>query len=394
MTAQFRNPGARAIISARQHLIETKDAGDPFEILAKKFGQHIDETVKRFERVEQVAKDAHDMVDDLDRKASRPGNPFGHVQKTWGAQFAANPQLKQFEEDRSRPGRFRMEIEQKDITTGAASGGSLSTPTRDPQVTLLTRQQLTVRSLLPVVQISSNSAEYIVQTQRPTGADIVAEGALKPKSDMALEARSANTQVIAHWIAASRQVLSDSPQLRDLIDTELRFGLREKEEDQLLNGDGTGGNLTGLIPNATAFVDSLGITGPTLIDTIAAAILQNATANLPADGIIVHPTDWMRMRTLKDADGKYILGNPGDTVEPRLFGLPVVETASMTQGAFLVGAFRRAATIYDRWQPVVMVSTEHADFFTRNLVAILAEERLAMAIKDPLALTYGSFAAA
>jgi HK97 family phage major capsid protein len=99
----------------------------------------------------------------------------------------------------------------------------------------------------------------------------------------------------------------------------------------------------------------------------------------------------MRMRLLKDGDGKYILGDPAANVPSVLFGLPVVPTQAMTIDKFLVGNFQRAATLYDRWTPRVEVSTEHADFFTRNLVAILAEERIALANKNPAALTYGDF---
>jgi len=105
----------------------------------------------------------------------------------------------------------------------------------------------------------------------------------------------------------------------------------------------------------------------------------------------MHPSDWMRVRLLKNADGEYLLGDPGAPVPPVLFGLPVVATTSMTVDKFLVGDFDRAATLYDRWTPRVEVSTEHADFFTRNLVAILAEQRLALATKQPAALTFGDF---
>jgi len=384
MTYQFK-----AIAAARKHLIETKDAGDPFEVLTKKFGQHADETLRRIEEVDQKATGTRALVQEMEQMLARDGSAGPTRSKSWGEQFADSPGLKSFAEDTSRPGRFRVEV--KDITTGATSGGAMAQNFRDGEVTTLARKRMTVRDLLPVVQISGNAAEYVVQTSRPNAAATVAEGALKPESDMALELRTAPTRVIAHWITASRQVLDDSAQLRDLINGELRYGLQEAEEVQLLNGDGTGSNLTGLIPNATAFSDPLGLTGGTMIDTIASAILQNALANLPADGLIVHPADWTTMRTLKTADGEYILGHPAAAVEPRLFGLPAVVTPAITQGQFLVGNFRASATIYDRWQPTVQVSTDHADFFIRNLVAILAEERLALAIKQPLALTYGAF---
>ncbi len=97
------------------------------------------------------------------------------------------------------------------------------------------------------------------------------------------------------------------------------------------------------------------------------------------------------MRLLKDADGKYILGDPAAAVEPRLFGLPVVPTKAMNAGSFLVGNFAEAATIYDRWQARIEVGYVNDDF-VRNLCTILAEERLALAVKNPQALTYGNFA--
>jgi HK97 family phage major capsid protein len=199
-------------------------------------------------------------------------------------------------------------------------------------------------------------------------------------------------KVIAHWVPASRQILDDAPQLRGIIDTELLYGLGLKEEAQLLGGDGQGENLSGLITNATPYVAPFDPAGTeTMLDTIALAILQNALAEEPADGIVIHPSDWMRMRLLKDGDGNYILGAPGANVPSVLFGLPVVPTQAMTVDKFLVGNFQRAATLYDRWTPRVEVSTEHADFFTRNLVAILAEERIALAVKNAAALTYGDF---
>jgi HK97 family phage major capsid protein len=266
-------------------------------------------------------------------------------------------------------------------------------PFRD-EVATLARRRLTIRDLLPVVAVSSNSVEWPSMTSRPGAAATVAEGALKPQSDMTLELRNVNTQVIAHWVPASRQILDDAPQLRDLIDTELRHGLALVEEAQLLAGDGVAPNLHGLIPQATAFADpSAGAIVPTnLIDQIALAILQSALADFPATGVIVHPSDWTRMRMAKDADGKYLLGAPGADVPPVLFGLPVVASQAIAAGSYLVGDFQQAATLYDRWTPRVEISTEHADFFTRNLVAILAEQRIALAVRKPAALITGTFA--
>jgi len=242
------------------------------------------------------------------------------------------------------------------------------------------------------VSISSGSVEYVHQDSLPTGAATVAEAGLKPESTLALSLKTVSAKVIAHWTKVSKQALEDLPQLRDLIDTEMRYGLALAEETQLLNGDGTGANLSGLIPNATAYVAPYALPAPvTMLDMMGSALLQSALADFEPDGIVVHPADWLRLRLTKDAGGAYMFGDPQSDVELRLWGLPVVPTKAMTVDKFLVGDFDRAATLYDRWTPRVEVSTEHADFFTRNLVAILAEERIALAVKRPTALTYGDF---
>ena len=309
--------------------------------------------------------------------------------ETWGQEFTSAPELKEFAAQTSRPGRLRMEMKTT-LTTSPGSAGALVRPTRD-DVLMMPRRAVMVRDLLPVIQISTGSVEYPRQTERPAGADTVVEGALKPESAMAFDMVTVASKVIAHWIPASRQILDDEPQLAGIIDTELRYGLALKEDQQLLYGSGTGANLLGMVTSSTAYVAPITVAGATMIDQIALAILQTGLADLPADGIVMHPSDWARMRLLKNTQGDYLLGAPGANVEPRLFGLPVVLTTAMLVDKFLVGNFRAAATIYDRWTARVEVATEHADFFVRNLVAILAEERLALAIKRPAALVYGDF---
>ncbi|QCP86508.1 phage major capsid protein [Cereibacter sphaeroides] len=379
---------ACALLAAGQHL-SRKDGGDALDLITRKFGEHTDEVIRRIGAFEEKQQDLAARMVEVEQKGARRRGP--DTPATWGQQFVHAPGLKSFAEDRSRPGRFRMSV--KAVTGAADSGGSLGMAHRDAPA-LIPRQRLTVRDLLPTVSISSNLVEYARQVARPTAAAAVAESALKPESGLAFELATTPTQVIAHWIPASRQILDDAPQLADIIDTELRYGLQMAEEAQLLNGNGVSPNLSGLIPNAAAFADPLGAADATFIDTLASAILQTALADFPADGIVLHPADWMRMRTLKDADGRYILGPPGQEVEPRLFGLPVATTKAIGLGSFLVGAFRAAATLYDRWEPMVTVATEHDDFFVRNMVAILAEERIALAVKQGAALVSGNFQAA
>ena len=354
---------------------------------------------KQFETLAADVKDAlkraniaEGIASTLEQKMDRASQYVGERrEETWGQQFVQSDGLKAFADMNSRPARFRMDVKAT-VTTASTSGGPLGLPAYRDSVNGIAQRRLVVRDLLPVVQITTGAVEYPQQTTRTNNAAMVAEGDLKPESAYGWTMETVTPKVIAHWVPASRQILDDAPQLRDIIDTELLYGLALKEEEQLLNGSGTGENLQGLVTAATAYVAPFDPAGTeTMLDTIALAILQNALADEPADGIVIHPSDWMRMRLLKDADGKYILGDPATAVAPVLFGLPVVPTQAMTVDKFLVGNFRRAATLYDRWTPRVEVSTEHADFFTRNLVAILAEERIALAQKNTAAITYGDF---
>ncbi len=190
----------------------------------------------------------------------------------------------------------------------------------------------------------------------------------------------------------TRQVMDDAPALSSLVDAELGYMIKLQEEAQLISGDGTGQNILGLIPQATAYSAPFVITGETPIDRIALAMLQAELALLPASGIVVHPTDWTKMRMVKNANGEYILGSPTKSGPPTLWGLPVVSTPAITAGSFLVGAFDTAAQIFDRMELEILLSTEHGNNFTNNEVTVRAEERLAMAVKRPCGLDHRDLA--
>jgi len=380
--------------AATAHLLDqsgfrTKNDGDPLALLARKFGDHAAEVMTKLGASNHELEGLKANLFELEQKmARRPGGGPAEPE-TMGQQFIDSAELKDFAEYRARPSRFSMEVKAT-VTTAGDSAGAMGTPYRDATVQLPQRR-MTVRSLIPTIRVTTGSVEYAQQTTRTNNADMVAELATKPESAYAWELKDLQMRVIAHWIPASRQVLDDLPQLRGLIDTELMYGLKLKEDEQLLNGSGTGQNLSGLVTNATAYSAPIPIESANSIDLIGLAILQNALALYPADGIVLNSADWMLMRLMKNADGDYILGPPSVDVTKVLFGLPVVDTPAMTVDKFLVGNFQAAATLYDRWDARIEVSTEHADFFVRNMVAILCEERLGLAVKNPLALTYGDF---
>lgn len=375
-------PAGKAIAHLR-----TKSDVDPIDMLAQKLGDMMDATKARMDEMEKDTKGIGNTLDTIEKKMLRGA---GSVQaQTWGQQFIATKGTELSDLSTRNSGNVSMQI--KALDTSATSGGSLDDFMRD-QTVMLPRQRLPLRAVLNVIGTESGTVEYASQTTRTDGTAMVAEGTAKPESVYEWELLNVSTRVIAHWTKASNQILSDAPQVQGLIDGELRYGLALKEEQQLLFGTGTGAEINGMVPGATAYSAATiaGYTPATQIDDIGVAILQCSLANHSPTAIVLHPSDWWAMRLLKDGDGKYLLGNPQEVVASNLFGLPIVPTLSMTAGTFLLGDFMASGTVYDRWQPRVETGFVDDDF-TRNLVTIRAESRIAQAIKHSDALITGSF---
>ncbi len=328
---------------------------------------------------------------ELEQKAARRGTDEPQV-KSLGQQFVDD----KFEGIKSAGGRGRFSMEVKATinsatTTAAGSAGALVEPTRLAGIVAPPDQKLTVRDLLLPGQMDGNALQYVRETGFTNNAATVAELAKKPESDIKFDMVDTSAKVIAHYMKASRQILDDASQLRSYIDGRLRYGLKLVEERQILNGDGTGQNLHGIVPQASAYALPAGAatTLATGLDTFRFAMLQAVLAEYPASGFVLNPIDWANIETLKDTSGQYLIGNPQGTANPTVWGLPVVQTQAIAQGKFLTGAFNLGAQIFDRWQSRVEIATENEDDFVKNLVTILCEERLALAVYRPESFIFG-----
>ncbi|WP_332717355.1 phage major capsid protein [Pelagibacterium mangrovi] len=333
---------------------------------------------------------------EIDQQFAAGGGTGDDEQKSIGEKFVESEGFKAFEASgfSKMIGRADMNVKAtitSATTDAAGSAGSGVQNTRLPGLVELPQRRLTVRDLLSQGRMDGSTLEYVREKGFTNAAAPVAEGAAKPGSDLQFELITTSAKVIAHWMKASKQILSDFNQLRSVIDQRLLYGLAYVEEDQLLNGDGTGQNLNGILPQATAFATPAGVVAPTpltSIDTLRIAMLQAALAEYPATGHVLNPIDWANIELTKDGDGRYIIGNPQGTAQPTMWGLPVVSTQAMDVGTFLTGAFRLGAQLFDRWDARVEVGYVNDDF-TRNLVTILAEERLALAVYRPEAFITG-----
>ncbi len=337
---------------------------------------------------------------ELEQKTARRGE-VQERPKSAGEQFIENDLVKAFMENPSSGKRVGLSV--KAIISAATSladgsAGDVLVPMRVPEIVMPANRRMTVRDLLTPGRTNQPSIQYAKETGFTNAAATVSEvtGPTKPQSDIQFDIVTTAVTTIAHWVTATKQILDDAPMLQSYIDQRLRYGLAYVEEQQLLNGSGTGTNLNGIYTQATAFAAGTTVIGASSskIDVLRVAMLQVALSELEATGHVLHPRDWAEIELLKDSQNRYIIGDPQSTLTPRLWGLPVVPTTAMTAGNFLTGAFKMGAQLFDREDANVAISTEDANNFRQNLVTILAEERIGLAVYRPEAFIKGTYSTA
>jgi HK97 family phage major capsid protein len=278
---------------------------------------------------------------------------------------------------------------------GAQTTGVLQID-RIPGITAEARQQLTVRDLLSARPTAMQVIDFVKVNAAPKIASPQVEASDKAENAVTFTSASEKVRTIATWIPATKQILADFQELAGYLNSALPYYVNLEEELQLLSGDGTGENLDGLITQSSDF-GSVGLVagkGWTKLDVIGRAIQQITVAKeIPPTFVVLNPNDWWDIRLTKDQYGRYILGDPQMPVaNPQIFGLSLVSTTSIASGSFLVGSGNSvAAEIRDRMEMQVEISTEHSDYFVKNMVAVRAEKRLALIVKRAASFVNGTF---
>ena len=397
--AEKLNTASTEIKNAQEtHAKELKELGEA----SAETKSRLETSEKNFTELKELFEKADSKLKELELKGQRP-NGGAEEAKSLGEMFTSSEVGVMLKSEQGL-GR-KVEIEKKDITSGAASAGALVRPDRDSRVFQNPNRQLRIRDLIPTVPTSSNAVEVMRENVFTNNAAPQAgELAAKAKSEITYELLTYPVRTIAHYVHASRQVLSDAPMLQSLINNRLTYGLDLESDDQLLLGDGTGQNLTGILVDPD--VSDIGeITSGTtaaelpaaMIDHIRAAVTQcqvNEYYNI--NGLVMNPVDFATLETAKATDGHYILVPFAATNSQTttIWRVPVVITNAIPAGQFILGDWQMGAVIYDRESVSVAVSEQHSDNFTKNAVTIRGEERFTLAIPLPKAFAKGSFAVA
>jgi HK97 family phage major capsid protein len=345
--------------------------------------------------IEKVAEQCNDLVEKCLKleKQIKAGieEQSGYRGETvdLGKMFSESDEFKAMAAGRSKFARIEVKAS---ILNATGQNQPLVQDQRLPGIVANPDRALTIRDLMPAGRTTSNLIQYTRENVFTNSAAIQAtEGATKAESGITFTLANAPVVTIAHWIPVSRQVLDDAPQLQSYVNGRLMYGLKLEEEDQLLNGDGTSGNISGLLDAGNFVAYNRTTAGDTKIDVLRRSITQAQLSNYSVTGFVMNPADWEEIELTKATDGHYILANPVSMAGPQLWGRRIVPTNSIPEGTFLTGAFTMGAQVWDRQEAAVQISYEDGDNFKKNMATLLAEERLALTVYRPAAFVSGTF---
>lgn len=286
--------------------------------------------------------------------------------------------------------------------TDAGGVGHLYEPERIAAVEL-PWQRPTLRDVVTVGQTGSDTVKYAKINRPGVGGTVVnaagvpeattsapvgsgtpavtpAQAGIKPESAMTFSTETAEVVTIAHWVPATKKALSDAGQLRTLIDNFLRKGLEQKLDEMILSGDSSAGesfdgliNVNGL--QTQSFVNNIS-------DTIRKSITKVSKYGARPNAVLVSPGTAERIDLLRDKNGRPLGNGPFGAAVSSIWRTPIVEVPNLSDDTVLVGDFS-TAVLWDREEASITATDSHADFFVRNLVAILAEARAAFGVLDP-----------
>jgi HK97 family phage major capsid protein len=255
-------------------------------------------------------------------------------------------------------------------------------------------RELHIRDLLPVGRAPSASVDYVVRTGNRWFAGIQAtEGDLKQEQTLTLEVKQATPTTIANYLPITKQALRNSAQLQAYIENELVYGIKLAEDEALLYGDGSPGNLMGLMtnPNVQDYnLSGKAQSGDTRLDTLRRSITLLRTLYFRPTGVVLNPSDWESIELEKDSDNRYLWVTVPDGGVSRLWRVPVIETPAINQDEFLVGDWNVGAHLWDVNEATIEVGYVNDDF-VRNRLVLLAEEDIMFTTELPRGFVRGDF---
>ena len=289
----------------------------------------------------------------------------------------------------SGPGRnlkFGASPSAEIIKRGEVRGALMTTTSypsqhfRRPGIIALPQVSLSILDLIPFVETDAETVEYVYEKTYTNTAAETAEGEAAPEGTLDFDDGSVVCRWIPFSIPSTRQLISDEPRMEAWINERLPRGVRTRLQTQIISGNGTAPNLTGIMNWTNILVQDAGAdTKADLVHKAKTKILVATNGENTANVLLIHPNDHENLVLEKDANSRYFFGGPSADGIPTIWGMLPVVHPSITEGNPIVldvgvceGYVREGVT--------VSVTDSHSDFFTKSKLMWLAQGRFAFLI--------------
>lgn len=360
-------------------------AAEKAEAQAKETGKVSTELKAEMDKLGTQQRELADRLASIEQKGVIV--PDTKLTLGWGDQLVKSDRYAAFAAGQAP----KVRVEVKNTLTGADANVA---PDRKPGIVPGAFVPLTLESLYTHVPTSSNAIEFTKEASFTNSAAEASEGAAKAESALTWSLVNMPISTVAHWIKISRQLAADNVALAAYVNARMVYGVNRRVETQLGAGDGVAPNISGILDagNFTAHGYADANLGTVLkkVVLIRKIIADLWAAGYPATAILLNPADWATIEIdILTATSNAVRVGLNGAGQQTLFGVPVLQSVGITADNVAVGAFGQHGTIYDREGVVVELSDSDSDNFTKNLVTVRAERRLALATEVPAAVRAG-----
>lgn len=359
-------------------------------------GAALKATTEALKTLTEQHKALSQALTELAQKGVKLDPATGEERKSIGTNFIESEAWKKYD-----GGRVKVELTKNTILGEAGSppepSNVLVPEMRLPGIVPGAFRSLRLLDVIPFGTTESNMISYTRELSWTNDAAETREGVTKPESDLTFELIDAPVRTIAHWIKVSKQVMDDAPALGSYIDRRLRHGVMQRLQAQIINGDGTNPNLSGILDTGN-YTPVVAATGDTVMDFANKMKYLILNADYEADVFLMNPTDWGALERKKRTDNGYIAGDGGavayinNGTQMLLWGLPVIVHPAVPAGT-LVCMSLAAVMGWQRKGVIVEVFEQDDTNVQKNLLTVRAEMRAAFSVFTPVAVRAGTIPA-